>query len=63
MLRREFVGLLAVAPTAFPAKKREWREGHLVSVEMKDFMTGKNRNNIAHRYICTVSVRGNHLFE
>ena len=55
MLRRRVIGLLAVVPVALYAKKREWREGQLISVDVKDFTTGKKQNHIMHRYVCTVA--------
>lgn len=33
--------------------RKEWREGQLLSVEVKDFERGKN--HIDHRYVCTVA--------
>lgn len=54
MRRRVFVWLLAT-PIALLAKAREWKSGRLISVEMRDFMTGKNNNKIDHRYICKVN--------
>jgi hypothetical protein len=43
--------LLAAAPIALIAKK-EWRDGELVSVDIKDFETGKH--HLDHRYVCTI---------
>ncbi len=44
--------LLAFAPSTLLARK-EWRDGQLLSVEIKDFETGKH--HIDHRYLCTVA--------
>jgi hypothetical protein len=52
MFRRSACFLLAVTPLALIAKQ-EWREGQLLSVEIKDFETGKH--HLDHRYICTVA--------
>jgi hypothetical protein len=54
MLRRRAVLLLAVVPLVVVAKIRVWKDGQLLSVEMKDFVTGVHQNHIEHRYICTV---------
>jgi len=50
--RRTFLmGFLATS-VAVLAKEDFWKEGHLVSVEIKDLMAGKK---LEHRYVCTVS--------
>jgi hypothetical protein len=54
MLRRGAILLLIAMQRAMVAKTRPWKDGQLLSVEMKDFVTGVNRNHITHRYICTV---------
>jgi hypothetical protein len=46
---------LLATPMALPAKERSWKDGRLISVEIRDFLTGKNHNLIEHRYSCTVS--------
>ena len=52
MWRRSAFVLLALLPlTLFAAKM--WKEGHLLSVEIKDFETGKHR--LDHRYLCIVA--------
>ena len=35
--------------------KKEWREGQLLAVDIKDFETGKH--HLDHRYICTIGDR------
>jgi hypothetical protein len=52
MLRRRALYLLAAVPMALFARK-DWRDGQLLSVEIKDFETGKH--HLDHRYICTVA--------
>src|SRR5258708_16467230 len=54
MLRRGADLLLGALALTAVAKNRPWKDGQLLSVEIKDFMTGVNRNHIEHRYICTV---------
>ena len=44
--------MLAAMPMALFARK-EWKEGQLLSVEIKDFETGKH--HIDHRPHCTVA--------
>ena len=51
MFRRSAFFFLAVVPLALIARK-EWKDGELVSVEIKDFETGKH--HLDHRYLCTV---------
>ena len=52
MRRRSAFILLLGIPAALFAKK-EWRQGQLLSVEIKDFERGKH--NIDHRYVCTIA--------
>jgi hypothetical protein len=53
MVRRSACFLLIAAiPCALMAKK-EWKEGELVAVDIKDFETGKH--HIDHRYLCTIA--------
>jgi len=42
---------LAAGPQALTARK-EWRDGQLVAVEIKDLERGKH---LDHRYLCTVA--------
>lgn len=44
--------MLAAMPFALLAAKM-WKEGHLLSVEIKDFEPGKHR--LDHRYVCTIA--------
>lgn len=52
VLRRKFCILAAAMPVALIAK-REWRDGELLAVDIKDFHTGKRR--LDHRYLCTIA--------
>ena len=52
MRRRSICLLLALAPLSLLAKK-EWIEGELVSVEIRDFETGKH--HLDKRYLCTIA--------
>jgi hypothetical protein len=51
ILRLNLFLLLATLPVSLVAAK-VWKEGHLLSVEIKDFETGKHR--LDHRYLCTI---------
>jgi hypothetical protein len=47
---------LAILPLALPialVARKEWRDGRLEAVEIKDFETGKH--HVDHRYVCTVA--------
>jgi hypothetical protein len=52
MNRRTLLISLAASSIALLAKEDPWKEGTLVSVDVKDIMTGKK---LEHRYVCTVS--------
>lgn len=52
MLRRRANLLLLLTPVALLAKKI-WRDGELVSVEIRDFEAGKH--HLDKRYLCTVA--------
>lgn len=55
MRRRGAILAIATLPFTLAARNREWRDGQLMGVEMKDFMTGKKNNHLEHRYLCAVS--------
>jgi hypothetical protein len=52
MLRRKACLLLAAMPAALMAKK-EWRDGEVLAIDIKDFPSGKHR--VDHRYLCTIA--------
>ncbi|HEY3840220.1 MAG TPA: hypothetical protein VGL72_26790 [Bryobacteraceae bacterium] len=43
--------LLSVSPVFLMAMK-EWRDGELIAVDIKDFETGKH--HLDHRYLCAI---------
>ena len=55
MRRRIAILLLLLPPLALATKHRPWKDGQLLAVDVKDFMTGKHVNHIDHRYLCTVA--------
>jgi hypothetical protein len=52
MNRKHFLLLLAATPLALFSKAPLWKEGRLVSIDVKDLMAGKK---LEHRWVCTVS--------
>jgi hypothetical protein len=52
MLRRSACFWVIALPVILLAK-REWREGQLLAVDIKDFQSGKHR--VDHRYLCTIA--------
>ena len=51
MFRRTACLFLAALPAVLLGKK-DWRDGELIAVDIKDFETGKH--HLDHRYLCTI---------
>jgi hypothetical protein len=52
MNRRNWFVYLAAIPIVLLAKEDPWKEGTLVSIDIRDIGLGKK---VTHRYVCTVS--------
>jgi hypothetical protein len=52
MNRKRFLVLLVATPVALFSKAPLWKDGRLVSIDVKDLMAGKK---LEHRWVCTVS--------
>lgn len=53
-MRRRDLFCLFAAPLTLLGKSKEWKEGHVTAIDIKDFMTGRHNNKIQHRYLCII---------